>query len=60
MMGQRVVEKPSRVSTALSGEEGVVSKESAEGEEGGYGNGAVVGWVVVLGDVPRERAAITS
>ena len=55
IMGQRVVERPRRVSTALRGV-AEVKEESGKSE----GKGVVVGRVVVLGDVPRERAAITS
>ena len=55
IIGQRSVENPRRVSTALSGESGILPLD-----DGGTGNGAEVGCVFVLGDVPIERAAITS
>jgi hypothetical protein len=55
MIGQRSVERPRRVSTALSGEFAVGNSLT-----GGDGKGAVVGCVVVFGGVPSERAAITS
>lgn len=54
-MGQRSVERPSRVSTRLRGFSVVVLSEDA-----GYGNGAAVGALDAFGDVPRERAAMTS
>ena len=55
IIGQRSVENPRRVSTALSGESGILPLD-----DGGTGNGSEVGCVFVLGDVPIERAAITS
>lgn len=54
IIGQRSVENPRRVSTALSGESGILPLD------GGTGNGVEVGCVFALGDVPIERAAITS
>lgn len=55
IMGQRSVEKPRSVSTAFRGEErlGISSM-------GGMGNGVDDGWWLVFGEVPSERAAITS
>ena len=55
IIGQRSVERPRRVSTALNGE-----FELRNSESGGEGNGAVVGCELVFGGVPNERAAITS
>ena len=55
IMGQRSVEKPRRVSTAFNGESGMLPAV-----DGGTGKGAEVGCVLVLGEVPNERAAITS
>jgi hypothetical protein len=55
IMGQRSVERPRRVSTALSGELGAGNSDA-----GGVGKGAVVGCELVFGGVPSESAAITS
>jgi hypothetical protein len=55
IIGQRSVEKPRRVSTAFSGEFGMVSAD-----DGGMGKGTEVGCVLELGAVPKESAAITS
>lgn len=55
MIGQRSVEKPNRVSTAFSGDSG-----TGPLEVGGIGKGVEVGCVLVFGDVPSDRAAITS
>lgn len=55
MIGHRSVERPSRVSTELRGESGMFGSG-----ELGKGNGVADGWLVVLGGVPRDRAAITS
>ena len=53
-MGHKSIDAPSRVSTALNGESG------SELSSGGKRRGATVGWVLVFGGVPSERAAITS
>lgn len=55
MIGQRSVERPRSVSTALNGDLGIEYSD-----EEGNGNGAAVGWVLVFGAVPSESAAITS
>tara|TARA_R110002060_G_scaffold26196_6_gene35712 strand:+ start:1145 stop:1309 length:165 start_codon:yes stop_codon:yes gene_type:complete len=54
-MGQRSVERPRSVSTALSGELGI---ESVDVVDVGKGGGAVSS--LAFGAVPRDRAAITS
>lgn len=53
MIGQRSVERPRRVSTDPSGDDG-------RGDAGAIGKGLDAVRLVVFGAVPRERAAITS
>lgn len=53
IMGQRSVERPRRVSTALNGELGIAAKVW-------MGQGKKEDSMLAFGDVPRERAAITS
>lgn len=53
-MGQRSVERPRRVSTEFRGDEGV------SGWGGPVKGGGAADASVVLGGMPRERAAITS
>lgn len=54
MIGHKSVDNPRRVSTEFRGEGG-------KGLEGaGNGKGCDIGCVLVLGGVPKDRAAITS
>ena len=55
IMGQRSVDRPKRVSIAISGE-----FDDRDSKAGGNGKGATIGCELVLGGVPSERAAITS
>lgn len=55
IIGQRSVERPRSVSTAFRGDPGILPSQ-----EGDVGNGVEAGCVLAFGDVPRERAAITS
>lgn len=55
MIGQRSVERPRRVSTALNGELGTEPVDT-----GGVGKGDDVAWALAFGAVPSDRAAITS
>ena len=55
IIGQRSVERPSSVSTALSGESGMVVSDG----EGNW-KGVAVGWVLEFGAVPSDSAVITS
>lgn len=55
MIGQRSVERPRSVSTALSGELGIEPVDA-----GGVGNGGEIGSWLAFGAVPRDSAAITS
>ena len=52
-MGQRSVDRPRRVSTALKA-------ELRNGGSRGMGEGYGVDWMFAFGVVPSERAAITS
>lgn len=54
MIGQRSDDNPSNVSTPLKGDSDI------EVFEEGYGNGAAVGGDEAFGEVPSERAAMTS
>ena len=54
-MGQRSVERPRSVSTALNGELGIILSASD-----GSLNGVGVGCELEFGDVPSESAAIRS
>jgi hypothetical protein len=55
IIGHRSVERPRRVSTQFRGEFGF---ERLQGS--GRGKGVAIGGVLVCGEVPSERAAITS
>jgi len=55
IMGQRSVERPRSVSTELRGELGSMIFDGGAGERG-----TAVAWVLLLGAVPSDKAAITS